>query len=117
MVLRSAFGRYGAMSIVFPIYGTDHSPVADVASQHVYLVQGRHQPPLTAVHTNTIVAEDETVGRYAMSFEQSRELLFCDNETNAPKLFGAASVRGGARTENLAEETADALRERQPGAP
>ena len=51
-------------------------------------------PLLKAVDTSAIGIEHETLGSFTVHFDQPRELLFCDNETNAPKLFGATDVHG-----------------------
>ncbi len=41
-----------------------------------------------------VLGEHESLGRFSLSFEQPDRLLFCDNETNAAKVFGAAAGPG-----------------------
>jgi hypothetical protein len=51
-------------------------------------------PSLRAVDSCTISGEHETLGSFTVHFETPQDLLFCDNETNAPKLFGATDIHG-----------------------
>ena len=43
---------------------------------------------------SAISVEHEALGSFTVQFEKPQDLLFCDNETNAPKLFGATGVHG-----------------------
>ncbi|MBK8175481.1 MAG: glucosidase [Rhodospirillales bacterium] len=52
------------------------------------------RPSLVAVDQSTIRVEHEMLGSFTVHFDQPRELLFCDNETNAGKLYGATDARG-----------------------
>jgi hypothetical protein len=52
------------------------------------------RPSLKAVDNSTINGEHEMLGAFTVHFDRPEDLLFCDNETNAPKLFGATDVRG-----------------------
>ena len=52
------------------------------------------KPSLKAVDTSAIGVEHETLGSFTVSFDQPQDLLFCDNESNARKLFGATDVHG-----------------------
>ncbi len=54
----------------------------------------RNQPLLTAIDERSVGVEHATLGRFTLHYESPRALLFCDNETNAPKLFGAKHVHG-----------------------
>ncbi len=45
-------------------------------------------PTVSASERNYIVAEHEGVGKYFLFFEDTPELLFCENETNREKMFG-----------------------------
>jgi hypothetical protein len=51
-------------------------------------------PSLQALDTGTIGVEHETLGSFTVHYDRPQELLFCDNETNAPKLFGATDAHG-----------------------
>ena len=52
------------------------------------------RPSLKAVGNSVISVEHELLGNFTVHYENPQDLLFCDNETNAPKLFGMADVRG-----------------------
>jgi len=56
--------------------------------------EGARKPSLKAVDNSAISIEHETLGSFAAQFETPQDLLFCDNETNAPKLFGATDTHG-----------------------
>jgi hypothetical protein len=47
----------------------------------------RPKPSLERVGPD-VVARHETLGDYAIAFEEPDEIRFCENETNVPKLFG-----------------------------
>ena len=47
--------------------------------------------PTISVEAGYVIAEHHELGRYVLDFEGDPELLFCDNETNAQRLFGIAS--------------------------
>lgn len=52
------------------------------------------RPSLTAMEGGAVRAEHETLGGFTAHYETPEDLLFCDNETNAPKLFGTTGARG-----------------------
>jgi hypothetical protein len=52
------------------------------------------KPSLTVVGNSAISVEHELLGNFTVHCENPQDLLFCDNETNAPKLFGAIGVHG-----------------------
>ena len=54
----------------------------------------RKIPSLTAIDQRSVGVEHEKLGRFTLHYENPQALLFCDNETNTPKLFGAKDVRG-----------------------
>ncbi|HUQ94718.1 MAG TPA: hypothetical protein VM120_23760 [Bryobacteraceae bacterium] len=55
----------------------------------------KKRPMLWQVDANVIEAEEETLGRYLLTFEGTQEtLLFTENETNTERLYGHASGRG-----------------------
>jgi hypothetical protein len=56
--------------------------------------KGAKKPSLKAVNPSAISVEHETLGSFTVSFDQPQDLLFCDNETNARKLFGATDAPG-----------------------
>jgi hypothetical protein len=47
------------------------------------------KPSLAAQPDGSIAAEHESLGTYFLYAEPHHELLFCDNNTNVPRLFGA----------------------------
>ncbi len=47
----------------------------------------RARPSLERVGPD-VVARHETLGGYAIAFEEADEIRFCENESNVPKLFG-----------------------------
>ena len=47
------------------------------------------RPTLAAGDATTIVADDVNLGRWYLTAAAGGELLFCDNDTNAAKLFGS----------------------------
>src|SRR5262245_32924229 len=53
-----------------------------------------HKPFLDAVDKATIHAWQERLGDYWLYCGDSPELMFCENETNAPRLFGTNHVTG-----------------------
>jgi len=50
-------------------------------------------PGVSATKRNYIVAEHEEVGKYYLYFEQTPELLFCENETNRMRIHGQPNLR------------------------
>ena len=54
----------------------------------------RKKPSLTVVGNSAISVEHEALGSFTVHYEKPQDLLFCDNETNAPKLFGATDAHG-----------------------
>ena len=54
----------------------------------------RRKPSLTAIDERSVSVKDDALGPFTLHYESPRALLFCDNETNAPKLFGAKDVHG-----------------------
>jgi len=52
------------------------------------------KPSLRAGNDGAIVVEHETLGGLTVHYEKPQDLLFCDNETNAPKVFGGTDVNG-----------------------
>jgi hypothetical protein len=52
------------------------------------------KPSLKAMNGGAIAIEHETLGSYTVQFEKPQDLLFCDNATNAPKVFGGTDVDG-----------------------
>jgi hypothetical protein len=53
---------------------------------------GAAQPRLEAVSPSAVAAEHPTLGRYTLLVDDGAELLFCDNETNAPRVFGTEAT-------------------------
>src|SRR5262249_24515662 len=49
---------------------------------------GAPKPELAAKEARVIVAEHKKLGTYYLVADGTPELLFCDNETNFPRLFG-----------------------------
>ena len=47
--------------------------------------------PAISREAGYVIAEHHELGRYVLDLEGDPELLFCDNETNAQRLFGVAS--------------------------
>ena len=54
----------------------------------------RRKPSLTAIDERSVSVEHDALGPFTLHYESPRALLFCDNETNAPKLFGAKGAHG-----------------------
>ena len=54
----------------------------------------RPQPVLTAVDATTINVRHNRLGEYHFGAKDAAELLFCDNETNARRLFGQHHAKG-----------------------
>ena len=52
------------------------------------------KPSLKATNGSAISVEHQALGSLTVAFDQPQDLLFCDNETNSPKLFGATDVHG-----------------------
>ncbi len=46
-----------------------------------------HRPNMFAISNDVIEITHETFGEYRLYCENSKDLLFCDNETNNPKLY------------------------------
>ncbi|MDC7788771.1 glucosidase [Rhodoplanes sp. TEM] len=55
---------------------------------------GAAKPELAADGGAAIRAEHATLGRFTLHLEAPRDLLFCDNETNAQRLFGTPPAPG-----------------------
>ncbi len=53
-----------------------------------------NKPKLSVVETGTIAAEHYQLGNYHWYIDGDAELLFCDNDTNARRLFGLADAEG-----------------------
>lgn len=51
----------------------------------------RPKPVLERVD-NDVVVRHETLGAYAIHFEEADEIRFCENESNGPKLFGSVET-------------------------
>ena len=51
--------------------------------------RGRPRPQLQRVDPTTIAVQHHELGSMTYELQGEPELLFCDNETNAPRLFGA----------------------------
>ncbi len=76
-----------------------HNPGPSVAELHVlptmwfrntWAWDARRSPPAIVVENGALVADHHAVGRIALRSEHPpAELLFCDNETNHVRLFGA----------------------------
>lgn len=58
-----------------------------------WLQDGR-KPSLRAVGNDRIEFKHDTLGDFTISLDAPDALLFCDNETNAAKVFGTAGGRG-----------------------
>jgi len=60
-----------------------------------------YRPSVTALDTtdgsSQVLVDHETLGRYHLTCEDSPELLFTDNETNAELLFGSPNARPYAK--------------------
>ena len=56
--------------------------------------KAEQKPSLTAIDERSVNVEHPALGHFTLCFEGAQALLFCDNETNAPKLFGATDVHG-----------------------
>ncbi|MDQ1697462.1 MAG: hypothetical protein QOJ03_2815 [Frankiaceae bacterium] len=50
---------------------------------------GKQTPPTMRVENGSIAAEHHSLGRLTLSGDFDPELLFCDNETNSERLWGA----------------------------
>lgn len=53
-----------------------------------------NKPSLSVVEPGTIAAEHYQLGRYHWYVDGDADLLFCDNDTNAHRLFGMADAPG-----------------------
>ncbi len=49
-----------------------------------------YEPNMFAIDDNAIELQHKTFGNFKLYCEKSNSLLFCDNETNTPKLYNAA---------------------------
>ncbi|HVS37299.1 MAG TPA: glucosidase, partial [Gemmataceae bacterium] len=56
--------------------------------------RGAVKPHLAAIGPRAIQASHAELGIYTLYFEDESELLFCDNETNAARLFGVNGEKG-----------------------
>ena len=54
------------------------------------------EPSLRRVGPARIEASEAELGRYVIDVEPGAELLFCDNETNAPLLYGVDTKLAGS---------------------
>ncbi len=52
------------------------------------------KPKLAAIDASAVAIDHEALGRFTLHFDAPQALLFCDNETNTPKLYGANDVQG-----------------------
>ena len=55
---------------------------------------GSPKPSLAATRDGVIVAQHPELGRFELHCEGNPERLFCENETNLPRIFGKTDVRG-----------------------
>ena len=55
---------------------------------------GDHRPELTGSGNSLVEAIHPQLGRYCLYVADGPELLFCDNDTNAARLFGTAAAPG-----------------------
>ena len=53
---------------------------------------GAAQPRLAALSPMAVAAQHPTLGRYTLLVDDGAELLFCDNETNGPRVFGTEAI-------------------------
>ena len=74
--------------------GANHRPAAGLVSQHVELVQGREEAVAEGAGRRRDQCRARNARQLHRAFDQPQDLLFCDNETNARKLFGAPDVHG-----------------------
>jgi hypothetical protein len=59
--------------------------------------EGQPKPTLSGVSPTCILAEDSSLGKYRLILEDSRstaQVLFCENETNGHRLYGASDAKG-----------------------
>jgi hypothetical protein len=90
------YAKAGADDILLRLTVTNRGP--DAADIHVLpqvwfrnswsWFTDRPKPSLERVDDDVVV-KHETLGAYAIHFEEPDEIRFCENETNLPKLFGA----------------------------
>ena len=52
------------------------------------------KPVLKALSDNVVIAQHETLGEYTLAADGSPSLLFCENETNARRLWGQNEANG-----------------------
>ena len=52
------------------------------------------KPQLKLLHSGSVEAQHPTLGRYRLHADGDCRLLFCENETNARRLFGEADAKG-----------------------
>jgi Mannosylglycerate hydrolase MGH1-like glycoside hydrolase domain/Glycosyl hydrolase family 63 C-terminal domain len=57
-------------------------------------VNDARKPWLRANGPDTVIFEHDTLGNFAILFEEPNTLLFCDNETNVAKVFGVQESEG-----------------------
>ena len=68
----------------------DAAPAPDaVVSQHLVLDEGAAKPAIASVDDGTLRAEHEQLGTVVLAGDGTPEPLFCDNETNARRLWSA----------------------------
>ena len=91
------YARAGVEDILVTI--TVHNRAREAAPLHVLphvwfrntwsWEQGRPQPSLQRVGTSSIAVQHHELGSMTYELDGTPELLFCDNESNAPRLFDA----------------------------
>ncbi|MEZ5788600.1 MAG: glucosidase [Xanthobacteraceae bacterium] len=53
-----------------------------------------HKPRLAAIDACSVAIDHEALDRFTLHFDAPEALLFCENETNAPRLYGAEHAHG-----------------------
>ena len=79
---------------------------------------GQSRPEIRVGADDALELSHETLGEYRAYADGSRELLFCDNETNTARLFGTASKAGflkDAFHEYIVNGNQDAVNPRRRG--
>jgi hypothetical protein len=78
----------------------------------------RYRPELSVTEDVAIAARHHDLGNHYLYAEDGPPLLFCDNETNAHRLYGANSVRGyfkDAFHDRVIHDRVDAVNPQQTG--
>ncbi|HXC76065.1 MAG TPA: hypothetical protein VNU19_03345, partial [Candidatus Acidoferrum sp.] len=76
------------------------------------------KPELTATSDSAVLAQHPSLGDYTLTAAAARSLLFCDNETNARRLWGAPAAGGypkDAFHEYIVDGNASAVNPRRTG--